>query len=159
MSSPHPHPHFTEPTTNYWQRILHAPPSSSSSPSPYTPAPPYKLAYPAPLPDARILLLPIRPLATNAEHAVASLLVNHASLSVVAALGALLAEKVRELVERETRGGEEEVVLVGVPTLGLSVVLVVAEKLGHGMCVCVCCVLWFLFVGGELDWGVIMVEL
>jgi hypothetical protein len=112
-----PHPHFTEPTTHYWQSILPAAPPTT---------PPYKYAYPATLPDSRILMLPIRPLPTNPEHAVASLLVNHASLTVVAELSAFLAEKIRD-------SWTDVEVLVGVPTLGLCVAPLVAEKLGFGM--------------------------
>jgi hypothetical protein len=60
-------PHFTEPTTKYWQEIL---PASKAK---KTPAP-WKYGYPALLPDSSILMLPIRP--RNAEEAVASLILN-----------------------------------------------------------------------------------
>jgi hypothetical protein len=74
-------------------------------------------------------MLPIRPLATNPQHAVASLLVNQASMSVVAELGRLLAEKVGEAMRE---AGAEVEVVIGVPTLGLSVAGVVAGEMGFG---------------------------
>jgi adenine/guanine phosphoribosyltransferase-like PRPP-binding protein len=80
------------------------------------------------LPDSRILRLPIRPLQSNPEHAVASLLVNHASLNVVADLNVFLADLIR------CRWPDLEM-LVGVPTLGLCIVGAVAERLGIGMSV------------------------
>ncbi|KAI9651266.1 hypothetical protein NHQ30_001304 [Ciborinia camelliae] len=145
MSQPTPTPHFTEPTTNYWQEILPNPntsstssPSSSSSPSSTTqnplstPQPPYKYAYPSLLPDSRILLLPIRPLPHNPTHAVASLLVNQASMKVVDSLAAFLAERVRGLRVGNVGVGVEPEVVVGLPTLGLAVAPGVARALGLG---------------------------
>lgn len=68
-------------------------------------------------------MLPIRQLSPNPNHAVASLLVNQASISVVAELGAFLAELVLDFVPE---------VIVGLPTLGLSLAPIVAQKLGFG---------------------------
>ena len=67
-----PTSHFTEPTAAYWQSI--------TEPAPH-PAPNgrWQLGYPARLPDGRVLVLPIRQLASEPTHAVASLLVNQAS--------------------------------------------------------------------------------
>lgn len=79
-------------------------------------------------------MLPIRPLHANPEHAVASLLLNQASIAVVAELGGFLTECVRSLAP-------DVEVLVGVPTLGLCVAPIVAEKLGLGMCAS-----WFMFI-------------
>ncbi|KAI5476336.1 hypothetical protein MNV49_007849 [Pseudohyphozyma bogoriensis] len=107
------HTHFTEPTTHYWQTIL--PPSSSP------PHPPFHNFYPATLPDSRVLRLPIRQLKSNPDHAVASLLVNQASMAVVRELGKFLAEKVKEM---------EVEVVIGLPTLGLALAPIVAEELG-----------------------------
>jgi adenine/guanine phosphoribosyltransferase-like PRPP-binding protein len=108
--------HFTEPTTGYWQRIV-------------SPAvvdrleAPWQFGYPARLPDGRVLVLPIRQLAGDPKRAVASLLINHASLDVADTLGALLAERLVPL---------EPELVIGLPTLGLTLACVVARALGHG---------------------------
>jgi hypothetical protein len=104
---------FTEPTTHYWQDIL---------PAGHTTSPPWKFGFPALLPDSRVLMLPIRPLNNEDNDAVASLLVNQASMSVVAELGKFLAERV---------GPFEPDVVVGLPTLGLSLAPIVAQSLRH----------------------------
>lgn len=110
--------HFTEPTTAYWQAIL---------PSNHTPQnPPYKYGFPAKLPDSRFLVLPIRPLKDNPKHAVASLLVNQASMEVVDILSDFLADLVRRF---------EPDVIIGLPTLGLSLAPLVARNLGLSMSV------------------------
>ena len=110
-----PATHFTEPTTTYWQTLL-APGDGAR------PGPPWQFAYPAALPDGRVLNLPIRPLAATPDHAVASLLLNQASLEVVDALGQMLTASVAGL--GATR-------VVGLPTLGLTLASVVARGLGH----------------------------
>lgn len=107
-------PHFTSPTTPYWQALLPA-----STPRPSTP---YQYNYPALLPDSRILLLPIR--ALNGDEAVASLIINQASLDVVDELGRMLGEAVR---------GVDVDVVVGLPTLGLCLAPIVARALGHSI--------------------------
>ena len=104
-------PEFTEPTTNYWQEIL---------PSDQTSSPPWKYGVPARLPDSRILMLPIRPLNNETKDAVASLLVNQAAIDVVAELGAFLADVVRRFCPE---------VIIGLPTLGLSLAPIVAQQL------------------------------
>lgn len=109
-------PHFTEPTTSYWQSLL--PPDAA----PLGDAGPWQYGYPARLPDGRILKLPIRPLATEPRHAVASLLVNHASMVVVRTLSRMLGEALAPF-------GPD--LVVGLPTLGLSLAPGVAETLGH----------------------------
>ena len=107
-------PPFTEPTTHYWQEIL---PAGETTP------PPWKFGVPARLPDSRILMLPIRPLHHAGQDAVASLLVNQAALAVVNELGKFLAERV---------GPFQPEVIVGLPTLGLTLAPIVAESLGLG---------------------------
>jgi adenine/guanine phosphoribosyltransferase-like PRPP-binding protein len=107
-------PPFTEPTTNYWQEIL--PPEHVTSP-------PWQYGVPTALPDSRVLLLPVRPLNNTDNDAVASLLVNQASISVVAELGSFLADRVRHYNPE---------VIIGLPTLGLSLAPVVAQNLGLG---------------------------
>lgn len=110
-----PSTHFTEPTTTYWQSIL---------PSTHTPQNlPYKFSYPASLPDTRFLLLPIRPLASNPKHAVASLLVNQASMDVVDILSDFLGDLVLSFAPE---------VIIGLPTLGLTLAPLVARRLGLG---------------------------
>ncbi|KAG0646943.1 Adenine phosphoribosyltransferase, partial [Hyphodiscus hymeniophilus] len=103
---------FTEPTTNYWQKIL---------PSDHGSLPPWKFGVPARLPDSRILMLPIRPLNDGSNDAVASLLVNQAAIDVVEDLGTLLAEIVRPF---------QPEVIIGLPTLGLTLAPIVAQKIG-----------------------------
>ena len=109
-------PHFTEPTTHYWQQLL--PPEAA----PREDAGPWQYGYPARLPDGRILRLPIRPLASEPRHAVASLLVNHASMEVVHTLARMLGEALAPLAPE---------LVVGLPTLGLSLAPGVAETMGH----------------------------
>ncbi len=107
--------HFTEPTTSYWQHIVDA----GAVPRPDAP---WQFGYPARLPDGRVLMLPIRPLANEPTHAVASLLLNQASLGVVEVLGGMLAAQLRNL-QVDT--------VVGLPTLGLALASVVARDLDH----------------------------
>ena len=106
-------PHFTEPTTNYWQDIL-------PSDHPTTTEAPWQYGYPTRLPDSRILMLPIRPL-NSPNIAVASLLVNQASMDVVAELGHFLTDAIREFNPEA---------IIGLPTLGLSLAPIVAQDLG-----------------------------
>ena len=110
-------PHFTEPTTHYWQQLL--PPEAA----PRDGSGPWQYGYPARLPDGRILMLPIRPLAAEPRHAVASLLVNHASMAVVHTLSRMLGDALAPLAPD---------LVIGLPTLGLSLAPGVAETLGHG---------------------------
>ena len=105
--------HFTEPTTLYWQTLL--PPGHPAGEA----SPPYQYRYPARLRDGRILELPLREL-NDGEHAVASLQPTHGAHAVVAAL----AEGMAALV----RGAD---IVVGMPTLGLALAPLVAERLGH----------------------------
>ncbi|PVH86950.1 PRTase-like protein [Cadophora sp. DSE1049] len=102
---------FTEPTTQYWQEIL---PDTETAPAPW------KYGYPARLPDQRILKLPIR--ALNSNEAVASLIINQAALDVTAELGDFLVHQVRPF---------NPDVIVGLPTLGLSLAPIIAKGLGH----------------------------
>jgi adenine/guanine phosphoribosyltransferase-like PRPP-binding protein len=113
MSSPH-ESHFTEPTANYWQEILPA----------TTPrrTPPWQYSVPVSLPDNRILDLPIRPLATNSSEAVASLLINQASFNVVSDLATHLTKLIRPY---------QPEIIIGLPTLGLTLAPLVAHGLGH----------------------------
>jgi adenine/guanine phosphoribosyltransferase-like PRPP-binding protein len=77
--------------------------------------------FPAALADGRQLLLPIRPLA-DGRHALASLIVNQASFPVVEALATDLAQRL---------AGVSPDIVVGMPTLGLTLAAEVARKLGH----------------------------
>lgn len=98
---------------DYWQSIY--PPGSFDTTGPYG------ASYPAMLDDGRQVLLPIRALA-DGTHGIASLIINQASFGVLDALAANLADKLRP--------AEPEVV-VGLPTLGLTLAAAVAQKLGH----------------------------
>jgi adenine/guanine phosphoribosyltransferase-like PRPP-binding protein len=77
--------------------------------------------YVAQLADGRQLRLPLRPLA-DGEHALASLIVNQASFTVLDALAEQLADKLRAI---------DIDIVVGLPTLGLTLASEVAKKLGH----------------------------
>lgn len=77
--------------------------------------------YPATLMDGHQLRLPIRPL-SDGTHALASLIVNQASFAVQDVLAAQLAEKLRPF---------QPDVIVGLPTLGLTLASAVARALGH----------------------------
>ena len=81
----------------------------------------YKDRFPATLRDGRQILLPIRPL-PDGEHALASLIINQASFAVQDAIAEGLAAELASF-------GPE--VIVGLPTLGLTVASAVARKLGH----------------------------
>ncbi|MDM0031910.1 phosphoribosyltransferase [Variovorax sp. J22P271] len=107
--------HLTESTTDYWQRIV-------AADAVERPEAPWRFGYPARLPDGRVLMLPIRQLAAEPAHAVASLLVNHASLDVVDTLGAMLAQRLAPQAPE---------LVIGLPTLGLTLAPVVARALGH----------------------------
>lgn len=77
--------------------------------------------YPARFDDGRILLLPIRRL-PDGRRALASLIINQASFAVVDALATDLAQKLSAFAPD---------VIVGLPTLGLTLASAVAQKLGH----------------------------
>lgn len=102
---------FVEPTTGYWQ-ALHADP-----PATLRQGPPYRLGYPVRLPCGRVLVLPLRAL-PDGRHAVASLIVNQASHAVVDALAGHMAALAQPVAPE---------IVVGVPTLGLTLAGKVAE--------------------------------
>jgi len=98
---------------DFWQEIQPA--------GTFGPTSAYVDVYHATLDDGRQLTLPIRTL-PDGEHAVASLIINQASFAVVAAIAADLARKLRPLALD---------VIVGLPTLGLTLAAAVAQALGH----------------------------
>jgi len=77
--------------------------------------------YPAALPDGRQLLLPIRPL-PDGNHALASLILNQASFEVEDTICTALAGVLEALAPD---------VVIGLPTLGLSLARGTARALGH----------------------------
>lgn len=99
------HPH------DFWQRI--DPPGSDAAP--------HDAAYPARLADGRHLRLPIRALA-DGQHGLASLIINQASFSVLGVVADDLAARLAPFAPD---------VVVGLPTLGLTLAAAVAERLGH----------------------------
>lgn len=104
-----------EDTRLYWQALL----PEGSPPQ----QPPYVSTYPVKLPDGRWLELPLRcPPSLGGKKATASLIVNQASFVVEDALIAAMAELAFPLIAD---------VVVGLPTLGLSLARGVARKLGH----------------------------
>ncbi len=100
---------------DFWQEIVAA--------GTYDNAPPggHKHFFPARLADGRQLALPIRQRGSSNE-ALASLIINQASLAVLDALADALAAKVRPLAPD---------VIVAMPTLGLPLAQETARGLGH----------------------------
>ncbi|KAB1088100.1 phosphoribosyltransferase [Neorhizobium galegae] len=82
---------------------------------------PFSGFFPATLDDGSQIRLPIRPLA-DGEHALASLIINQASFDVQDVLAADLAPKIAAFRPE---------VIVGLPTLGLTLAAAVARALGH----------------------------
>ena len=78
-------------------------------------------SYPARFEDGRLLMLPIRQLA-DGKHALASLIINQASFEVLDAIASDLATKLAVF---------QPEIVVGLPTLGLTLASAVAMKLGH----------------------------
>ncbi|GKX32588.1 MAG: phosphoribosyltransferase [Rhizobiaceae bacterium MnEN-MB40S] len=77
--------------------------------------------YPASLPDGRQIALPVR-VRSGGEEALPSLILNQASFAVVDALSEALAARLRDY---------RPDVIVGMPTLGLTLAAETARKLGH----------------------------
>lgn len=98
---------------DYWQEFY---PAGS-----FDPAGPHEASFPATLGDGCQLLLPIRMLA-GGQQAIASLIINQASFSVLRLLATDIASKLRAY---------RPDVVVGLPTLGLTLAAAVAEALGH----------------------------
>ncbi len=97
---------------DFWQTLL--PPHSVTDPIGWPGA------YIATLPDGRQLPLPLRERPDGS--ALASLIINQASFEVLDALAALLAERLM---------GFDTELVVGLPTLGLTLAAAVARRLGH----------------------------
>lgn len=98
---------------DFWQEIY--PRDSFDTQGPHTDI------YPAQLEDGRQILLPIRPLA-DGNYALASLIINQAGFAVLDALASDLAARLRPY---------QPDIVVGLPTLGLTLAAAVAQKLGH----------------------------
>jgi len=96
-----------------WQAIY--------APSTFPVGSPYRESFPASFDDGRQVLLPIREL-PGGGRAVASLIINQASFAVLAAIAEDLAAKLLAFAPD---------VVVGLPTLGLTLAAAVAERLGH----------------------------
>jgi adenine/guanine phosphoribosyltransferase-like PRPP-binding protein len=104
---------WTGPTTDFWQVLRdHAPDA----------APPWRYRVPVRLPDGKWLDLPVRRLGGSADRAVASLIANQASHTVVRALSGHMAALSQ---------GFAPDILIGLPTLGLMFAPQVSELLGH----------------------------
>ena len=110
--------HFTESTTDYWQRFTA---EAELAKGQRKGGGPWRYGYPARLPDGRFLLLPIRQLSADPSLAVASLISNQAALEVIETLGVMLARLLAPYSPE---------VVVGMPTLGLAYAPVVARELG-----------------------------
>ncbi|WP_159949720.1 phosphoribosyltransferase [Rhizobium sp. 18065] len=98
---------------NFWQEFH--PPGSFPGEGPFADF------FPASLGDGRQLRLPIRALA-DGRHGLASLIINQAGFVVQDALAAALAEKLKHL---------NADVIIGLPTLGLTLAAAVSRALGH----------------------------
>lgn len=106
---------FLHPTTDCWQQLCAREALSCSL------QPPHRWRYPVSLPGGRWLELPLRALASDPDRAVASLIPNQASFTVVRALADAMTALARPL------GAQ---VVVGPPTLGMALSPLVAEALG-----------------------------
>jgi adenine/guanine phosphoribosyltransferase-like PRPP-binding protein len=106
---------FTEPTVGYWQEL------TPDVPARFSATPPYRFGYPLRLPCGRVLVLPLRQL-PDGHHAVASLIANQASHSVVSALSDHMAREAQHLAPE---------IVIGLPTLGLAFASLVAARLGQ----------------------------
>jgi adenine/guanine phosphoribosyltransferase-like PRPP-binding protein len=100
---------------DFWQEIH--PPETFER----LPAEGHRGFFPAEFEDGRQVRLPIRELA-DGEHALASLIINQAGFAVEEALCANLADKARPF---------EPEVVIGLPTLGLTLASGTAKRLGH----------------------------
>ncbi|MCY1665998.1 phosphoribosyltransferase [Rhizobium sp. SL86] len=105
-------PHEIEPH-DFWQEI--------HQPGTFAASGPFSGFYPAELADGRQIRLPIRPL-PDGQHALASLIINQASFAVVEVLAEDLARRLSAFSPD---------VVVGLPTLGLTLAAAVARHLGH----------------------------
>jgi adenine/guanine phosphoribosyltransferase-like PRPP-binding protein len=105
---------FTRPTTSFWQTI-------ESDIAPERLRPPFQFDFPARLPDARWLVLPIRR-REQTDRAVASFIADHASFEVIDALSSHMTARVRPFAPDT---------IVGVPTLGLTLAAPLARNIGH----------------------------
>lgn len=98
---------------DFWQEI--------HQPGTFAVSGPFSGFYPAELADRRQIRLPIRPL-PDGKHALASLIINQASFVVVEALAEDLAARLAVFSPD---------MVVGLPTLGLTLAAAVARQLGH----------------------------
>lgn len=99
----------------YWQTIQPAGTYETA------PADGYRDLFPASFPDGRQIALPIRPRPGGAE-ALASLIINQASFDVLDAFAAELAKLLRPFAPH---------IVVGLPTLGLTLATETSRRLGH----------------------------
>jgi adenine/guanine phosphoribosyltransferase-like PRPP-binding protein len=106
---------FTEPTTSYWQEL------TPDVPPRFSAGPPFRFGYPVRLPDERVLVLPLRQLPSG-DRAVASLIANQASHTVVTALADHMAAQAKSF---------EAEMIIGLPTLGLAFASLTAARLGR----------------------------
>ena len=97
----------------FWQEIY--------PPGTFAPGPVDGGLFAATLPDDRQLALPIRPL-PDGQRALASLIINQASFAVQAALAEALAARLAP---------HQPDIIVGLPTLGLTLASAVAQHLGQ----------------------------
>lgn len=106
---------WTEPTTDYWQRLEPLAAWQGRL------DPPYRYVFPVLVGD-QVLPLPVRALPDQPGRAVASFIANQASLTVVDTLAGLMGAAVREL---------RPDVVVGLPTLGMGFCPGVVRELGQ----------------------------
>lgn len=104
-------------TEGFWQHLYPGPAGDSAG----LPGPPYADRFPVPVGGGLVLDLPLRTL-PEGDRAVASIIINQASFVVVDRFADALAGLGRELAPD---------VVVGLPTLGLTLAPKVAERLGH----------------------------
>ncbi|WP_421758654.1 phosphoribosyltransferase [Devosia sp.] len=98
---------------DYWQQLVEGREDAKETR--------FDKSYPVWLSGGRQLLLPIRAL-PDGQHGLASLIINQASFAVVAALADEVASRLIPFAPD---------IVVGLPTLGLTLASAVAERLGH----------------------------
>jgi adenine/guanine phosphoribosyltransferase-like PRPP-binding protein len=111
---------FIQPTTDFWQTLLSS--SAFSDGSDFSLTPPFKFGYPVMLPGGRYLVLPIRRLRDQPERAVASLIANQSSFTLIQTLASMMGDIAKPM---------QFDVIVGLPTLGMVFAPLIAESLGH----------------------------
>ncbi|MCR8547436.1 phosphoribosyltransferase [Salipiger sp. P9] len=109
-------------TLNYTDRGSYGDRIIPAAELPVLPPPPYKDAFPVKLPDGDWAELPFLPLPPDFETAIAYLCITENSFDLEDRLSSAMADMVRAL---------DPEIVIGMPTLGMTLAASVAKKLGH----------------------------